>query len=139
MLVLLHGSPGASGAWDKLIAEIDGQYRLIVPDLPGFGHSGRDLPDYSSESHAAYLHALLDELGVRQAHVAGCTGSTSEAAVQKLYGLPESAMLDMGDFAGGLLKYLRKHPLPRITIGGLWESASSNSSPLHEVCTTWNG
>src|SRR3546814_16455549 len=24
----------------------------------------------------------------------------------------------MGDFAGGLLKYLRKHPLPRLTIGG---------------------
>jgi cobalt-precorrin-5B (C1)-methyltransferase len=27
-------------------------------------------------------------------------------------------MLDMGDFAGGLLKYLRKHPVPRLTIGG---------------------
>jgi cobalt-precorrin-5B (C1)-methyltransferase len=50
--------------------------------------------------------------------VAGCTGSTSEAAVQALYGLPDSAMLDMGDFAGGLLKYLRGHPLPKLTIGG---------------------
>jgi len=27
-------------------------------------------------------------------------------------------MLDMGDFAGGLLKYLAKHPVERITIGG---------------------
>jgi cobalt-precorrin-5B (C1)-methyltransferase len=24
----------------------------------------------------------------------------------------------MGDFAGGLLKYLRRHPLPRLTLGG---------------------
>jgi cobalt-precorrin-5B (C1)-methyltransferase len=27
-------------------------------------------------------------------------------------------MLDMGDFAGGLLKYLRDHPVARVTIGG---------------------
>ena len=35
-------------------------------------------------------------------HVAGCTGSTSEDAVRAHYGLPLEAMLDMGDFAGGL-------------------------------------
>jgi len=51
-------------------------------------------------------------------HVAGCTGATSEKVVQGLYDLPEHAMLDMGDFVGGLLKYLAKHPVPRITIGG---------------------
>lgn len=51
-------------------------------------------------------------------HVAGCTGSTSEASVQALYDLPDHAMLDMGDFVGGLLKYLARHPVPRVTIGG---------------------
>ena len=51
-------------------------------------------------------------------HVAGCTGSTSEDAVRSHYGLPLEAMMDMGDFAGGLLKYLRTHPVPRVTIGG---------------------
>jgi cobalt-precorrin-5B (C1)-methyltransferase len=51
-------------------------------------------------------------------HVAGCTGATSEATVQQLYGLPDHAMLDMGDFAGGLVKYLRRHPVARLTIGG---------------------
>ena len=38
--------------------------------------------------------------------------------MQRLYDLPEIALLDMGDFAGGLLKYLRKHPLPRLTLAG---------------------
>ena len=52
------------------------------------------------------------------AHVAGCTGRTSEGAVQRLHGLPGEAMIDMGDFAGGLLKYVRRHPVPRLTIGG---------------------
>jgi cobalt-precorrin-5B (C1)-methyltransferase len=51
-------------------------------------------------------------------HVAGCTGSTSEKTVSTLYGLPEDALLDMGDFAGAVLKYLRRHPVPRLTIAG---------------------
>ena len=51
-------------------------------------------------------------------HVAGATGRTSEAAVQKLHDLPETALIDMGDFVGGMLKYLRTHPVPRVTIAG---------------------
>ena len=39
-------------------------------------------------------------------------------ACSRLYDLPEVAFIDMGDFAGGMLKYLRRHPLPRLTIGG---------------------
>ncbi|HYM03053.1 MAG TPA: cobalt-precorrin-5B (C(1))-methyltransferase [Stellaceae bacterium] len=73
-------------------------------------------------SCAAWIHSIQRGIDVARAtglvHVAGCTGSTSERAAQKLYGLPPSAMLDMGDFAGGLLKYLRDHPLPRLTIAG---------------------
>jgi cobalt-precorrin-5B (C1)-methyltransferase len=51
-------------------------------------------------------------------HVAAATGRTSEEAVQALYGLPDAALLDMGDFVGGTLKYLRRHPVPRVTIAG---------------------
>jgi cobalt-precorrin-5B (C1)-methyltransferase len=50
--------------------------------------------------------------------VAAATGSTSEAAVQKLYDLPETALLDMGDFVGGTLKYLRAHPVEHLTLAG---------------------
>jgi cobalt-precorrin-5B (C1)-methyltransferase len=73
-------------------------------------------------SCAAWIASIHRGIDVARAngmtHVAGCTGATSEASVQALYGLPDPAMLDMGDFAGGLLKYLRKHPVPRLTIGG---------------------
>lgn len=74
---------------------------------------------FSCAAWIASIHRGIDvarEAGL--AHVAGCTGATSERIVQGLYGLPDHAMLDMGDFAGGLLKYLARHPLPRITIGG---------------------
>ena len=42
----------------------------------------------------------------------------SEDAVRAHFNLPLEAMLDMGDFAGGLLKYIRANPMPRVTIGG---------------------
>ena len=38
--------------------------------------------------------------------------------MQKLYDLPEIALIDMGDFVGGMLKYVRAHPVPRVTIAG---------------------
>jgi len=38
--------------------------------------------------------------------------------VRALYVLPDVALIDMGDFVGGMLKYLRGHPIPRVTIAG---------------------
>jgi len=73
-------------------------------------------------SCSAWIHSIHRGIDVARAnflpHVAGCTGSTSEKAVQGIYNLPDIAMLDMGDFVGGMLKYFRKHPLPKLTIGG---------------------
>lgn len=73
-------------------------------------------------SCAAWIASIHRGVDVARAdgltHVAGCTGATSERVVQGIYGLPDHAMLDMGDFAGGMLKYLAKHPVPRVTIGG---------------------
>jgi membrane protein DedA with SNARE-associated domain len=42
---------------------------LIAPDLPGFGHSTRDIPDYSIRAHARYTLALMDELKIDRAHI----------------------------------------------------------------------
>lgn len=73
-------------------------------------------------SCAAWIASIHRGIDVARAsglhHVAGCTGSTSEDTVRAHYGLPLEAMLDMGDFAGGLLKYLKLNPVQRVTIGG---------------------
>ena len=73
-------------------------------------------------SCAAWIHAIHRGIDVARAaglsHIAAATGSVSEAAVQRLFGLPDAALIDMGDFAGGLLKYLRTHPVPRLTFAG---------------------
>ncbi|HVR65737.1 MAG TPA: cobalt-precorrin-5B (C(1))-methyltransferase [Verrucomicrobiae bacterium] len=74
---------------------------------------------FSCSAWIASIHRGIDVARASNlTHIAACTGSTSEAGVQRLYDLPEVAFIDMGDFAGGMLKYLRRHPLPRLTIGG---------------------
>jgi cobalt-precorrin-5B (C1)-methyltransferase len=73
-------------------------------------------------SCSAWIHSIYRGIDVARAggldHVAGATGSTSEKAVQILHDLPDHALIDMGDFAGGMLKYLRRNPVPRVTIAG---------------------
>lgn len=73
-------------------------------------------------SCSAWIHSIYGGIDVARAegltHIAGATGSTSEEAIQKLYDFPESALIDMGDFVGGMLKYLRRHPVEKVTIAG---------------------
>jgi cobalt-precorrin-5B (C1)-methyltransferase len=90
----------------------------IVGGLSILGTTGIVVPF----SCAAWIHSIYSGIDVARAegltHVAGSTGATSEAAVQRLYYLPEVALIDMGDFAGGMLKYLRRHPVPQVTVAG---------------------
>ena len=73
-------------------------------------------------SCSAWIHSIHRGIDVARAagldHIAGATGTTSEAAVQTLHDMPETALIDMGDFVGGMLKYVRTHPVPRVTIAG---------------------
>lgn len=90
----------------------------IVGGISILGTTGIVRP-FSCAAWIASIHRGIDVARAEgQGHVAGCTGATSEKVVQQLYGLPDFAMLDMGDFVGGTLKYLCRHPVDRLTIGG---------------------
>jgi cobalt-precorrin-5B (C1)-methyltransferase len=90
----------------------------ILGGLSILGTTGVVVP-YSC---SAWIHSIYRGIDVARAggldHVAGATGSTSEKAVQALHNLPDHALIDMGDFAGGMLKYLRRNPVPKVTIAG---------------------
>ena len=101
------------------IAERTANGRLgIVGGLSILGTTGVVVP-YSC---SAWIHSIHSGVDVARAsgcaHVGAATGETSEAAIRTHYQLPDHALIDMGDFAGGLLKYLRAHPVPRVTIAG---------------------
>ena len=74
-VVLVHGIPGQGRVWDRVQAKLDGQYDVVVPDLIGFGESGRrsgpTIDNVGPAAQAAELATLLDELGVRGATVVG--------------------------------------------------------------------
>jgi pimeloyl-ACP methyl ester carboxylesterase len=70
-VVLIHGSPGAVADFGHLEPALAARFRVLIPDLPGFGHSARWLPDYGIRAHARYLRALLDDQGIPSAHVVG--------------------------------------------------------------------
>jgi cobalt-precorrin-5B (C1)-methyltransferase len=90
----------------------------IVGGLSILGTTGVVVP-YSC---ASWIHSIHRGIDVARAsglfHVAAATGRTSEEAVQAFHGLPDAALIDMGDFVGGTLKYLRRHPIPRVTLAG---------------------
>ena len=90
----------------------------IVGGLSILGTTGVVVP-YSCSSWISAIHRGIDVARAAGLdHIAAATGSTSERAVQLLYGLPEHALIDMGDFVGGTLKYLRRHPVPWLTLAG---------------------
>lgn len=90
----------------------------IVGGISILGTTGIVVP-YSC---SAWIQSIRSGIDVARAaglpHVAGATGKTSEAAAMARHGLGEEALIDMGDFAGGMLKYLRDHPVPRVTVAG---------------------
>jgi cobalt-precorrin-5B (C1)-methyltransferase len=90
----------------------------ILGGLSILGTTGVVIP-YSCSSWIHSIHRGIDVArAVGLEHLAASTGSTSEAAVKAHYDLPEVALLEMGDFVGGTLKYLRAHPVARLTIAG---------------------
>jgi len=95
-LVLIHGL-GCSGAdWAFQVAALEKQFRVIVPDLPGSGHSP-PLENYSIAGFAAAIWALLDHLGVARANVVGFSlgGAVAhEMAVQRPAAVPRLGLIN---------------------------------------------
>ena len=118
---------GAAPDFDVTISIRDGEAlalntwngRLgIVGGLSVLGTTGIVRP-FSCSSWIASIHRGIDvAVATGRSHVIAATGATSETVARRIYGLTEEDCLDMGDFAGGVLKYLRKHPIPRLTISG---------------------
>jgi pimeloyl-ACP methyl ester carboxylesterase len=65
-VILLHGFPESHRTWGRLAPLLGDRFRLIMPDLRGFGDSDRpqDVDDYATDTLIADLFALADALAV---------------------------------------------------------------------------
>ena len=74
---------------------------------------------FSCSAWIASIHRGIDVARANALpHVMGSTGATSEGWGRAAYSLPDIALIDMGDFVGGMLKYMRQHPVPNLSILG---------------------
>jgi pimeloyl-ACP methyl ester carboxylesterase len=70
-LLLLHGWPQDGSMWDPLVADLAQEWRVLVPDLRGFGRSEAPRGDYSKHALADDILGLLDVEGIERATVVG--------------------------------------------------------------------
>jgi 3-oxoadipate enol-lactonase len=96
-VLLIHGL-GCSGAdWAFQVVALESRYRVIVPDLPGSGHSQAPRDGYRIEEFAAGLWRLLDHLGVSSAHIVGFSlgGAVAlEMAASRPHCVPKLALIN---------------------------------------------
>lgn len=105
-----NGAEIAKGTWNPRLG-IEGGISIL-------GTTGVVRP-FSCSAWIASIHRGIDVARANALpHVMGSTGATSESWGQREYDLPEIALIDMGDFVGGMLKYMRRHPVPRLSIFG---------------------
>lgn len=68
-VVFVHGN-NAGAKWDRLLSPVAGFTRVIAPEMPGFGAADKPAQwPYTVPAYAAHLGAILDQLGVRRAHL----------------------------------------------------------------------
>ncbi len=88
VVLFIHGILGSQRQWSHLVATMDDDHRVLVPDLFGHGESAKPLGDYSLSAHAAAMRDLLDHLGIDRVTLVGHSLGGG-IAMQFLYLFPE--------------------------------------------------
>lgn len=105
-----NGAEIATHTWNPRIG--------IMGGISILGTTGVVVP-YSC---SAWIDSIRRGVDVARAaglqHLAGCTGSTSEKVAREVLGVEQLGLLDMGDFAGAVLKYVSRHPVERLSLVG---------------------
>ena len=70
-VVLLHGLGATNASMLPTFWEFARDHRVIAPDLPGFGDSGKPVRSYDAGFYAAWLEAFLDKVGIERALMIG--------------------------------------------------------------------
>ena len=87
-LALLHGMWGDHRDWDPVIASLSRRYRVLAPDLPGFGDSEKPRREYTAEFFVESLRELLPPRGLTLA------GHSFGGQIAALYALACPAAVD---------------------------------------------
>jgi len=70
-IVLIHGLGASAERWEFVIPEFSKNYRVIVPDLIGFGHSDKPMVDYTAKFFTDFLSNFLNKLKIKKTNILG--------------------------------------------------------------------
>jgi pimeloyl-ACP methyl ester carboxylesterase len=70
-LVLLHGLADSHRTWRRAAPLLAKRFRVLMPDLTGFGYSGRPDVPYTLTWHAGVISDWMGAIGVEKAHFCG--------------------------------------------------------------------
>jgi len=69
-VVFVHGNPGPASDWEDLLGRAGVSSRAIAPDMPGYGRADKPRNfNYTIAGYADHLAGLLEQLGIRRAHL----------------------------------------------------------------------
>ena len=70
-LVLIHGLGASAERWNHVIPLFAKNYRVIIPDLIGFGYSDKPIADYTPKFFSEFLRKFLDGMDIKRPHIVG--------------------------------------------------------------------
>jgi 2-hydroxy-6-oxonona-2,4-dienedioate hydrolase len=70
-LILLHGIGASAERWSRVIPTLSRHYRVIAPDIIGFGYSDKPVVEYTMDFFIDFLESFLDNLGISEASIIG--------------------------------------------------------------------
>jgi 2-hydroxy-6-oxonona-2,4-dienedioate hydrolase len=71
ILILLHGLGASAERWSRVIPTLSTDYRVIAPDIIGFGYSDKPAVEYTMDFFIEFLRSFLDKLGISKASIIG--------------------------------------------------------------------
>jgi haloacetate dehalogenase len=71
LVLLLHGFPETWFAWRHQIPVLARQYRVVAPDLRGYGETAKPMEGYDKRNMARDIRELMDVLGATKAAIVG--------------------------------------------------------------------
>ena len=70
-IVLIHGLGASAERWKFVMPILKKRFKLIVPDLIGFGYSDKPMVDYTPEFFSDFLEKFLDKMELTKPHLLG--------------------------------------------------------------------
>jgi pimeloyl-ACP methyl ester carboxylesterase len=71
-LILLHGIGASAERWSRVIPTLSRYYRIIIPDIIGFGYSDKPAVEYTMDFFIdGFFKVFLENLGIPKANIIG--------------------------------------------------------------------